>query len=321
MAAEPAAPRPRTAIGVDVGGTKIGCGVVDAGGRVHDREQVPTPTGGPATLAAIQSVVRALLGRNPDVAAVGVGAAGLVEWPGGLVRWAPHNGYRNLPLREVLAATTGLPVVVDNDANAAAWAESRLGAGHGADDLVLLTVGTGIGTGLVLDGRIYRGSSGLAAELGHTIVDVDGAPCSCGNAGCLETVASGSALGRYGREAAGADPDGAIAQLAGGPAAVTGMHVSLAAEAGDKVALSLFERLGFWLGVGVANAVTTFDPAIVVIGGGLSAAGELLLVPARTSTERFVHGRAQRRLPPLVTAGLGPAAGLVGAATIALEAS
>jgi glucokinase len=308
------------AIGIDVGGTKIGGGVVDAGGRVLDREQVPTPADGPGTLAAIRSVVATLLGRNPDVAALGVGAAGLVEWPAGRIRWAPHNAYRDLPLRDVLAAWTGLPVVVDNDANVAAWAEARHGAGHGADDLVLLTVGTGIGTGLVLDGRVYRGASGLAAELGHTIVDVDGPACPCGNVGCLEAVASGSALGRYGREAAAADPGGAIARLAGGPGAVTGLHVSRAAAAGDRVALGLFERLGFWLGVGVANAVTTFDPAVVVIGGGLSATGELLLGPARAGMERLTLGRAHRELPAVVTAALGPAAGLVGAATVALEA-
>ena len=313
-----AAPATATAIGVDVGGTKIGGGVVDASGRVLDREQVPTPVDGPGTLAAIQSVVAALLERNHGVEAVGVGAAGLVEWPGGRVRWAPHNAYRDLPLRDVLIEEFGLPVVVDNDANMAAWAEARLGAGHGADDLVLLTLGTGIGTGLILDGRVYRGADGLAAELGHTIVDVDGAPCPCGNVGCLEAMASGSALGRYGREAAEADPGGAIARLAGSPEAVTGMHVSLAAEAGDEVARALFDRLGFWLGVGVANAVTTFDPAVVVIGGGLIATGELMLAPARAVMARFTLGRAYRKLPPLVAAGLGPGAGMVGAALIAL---
>jgi len=318
MPSQPPAPRP-AAVGIDVGGTKILGGVVDADGAVLDSEQVPTPKDGQGTLAAIETLVAKLLARNQGVAAVGVGAAGLVEWPGGRIRWAPHNAYRDLPLREVLAAATRLPVVVDNDANAAAWAESRFGAGHGADDMVLLTVGTGIGTGLVLAGRVYRGAAGIGAELGHMIVDVDGARCPCGNVGCLEAMASGSALGRYGREAAAADPGGLIARLAGGAAEVTGLHVTRAAEAGDAVALGLFERLGSWLGVGVANALTIFDPAVVVVGGGLSAVGELLLAPTRANIGRWVHGRAYRELPPLVMASLGPAAGLVGAATIALE--
>ena len=318
MPSQPPASRP-AAVGIDVGGTKILGGVVDADGAVLDSEQVPTPGDGAGTLAAIETLVAKLLARNQGVVAVGVGAAGLVEWPGGRIRWAPHNAYRDLPLREVLAAATCLPVVVDNDANVAAWAESRFGAGHGADDMVLLTIGTGIGTGLVLAGHVYRGSAGIGAELGHMIVDVDGAPCPCGNVGCLEAMASGSTLGRLGREAAAADPGGRLAALAAAAATpVTGEIVFAAALEGDKAALGLFERVGHWLGVGIASLVTIFDPDLVVVGGGVAATGDLLLAPARASFQRYVHGRGHRDLPPVVPTRLGDDAGLVGAASLAL---
>ena len=218
--ASPVAPagkaEPR-AIGIDIGGTKIAAGVVAEDGRILHRVRVPTPPDDePATLAALHAVVDDLLARDPRVEAIGVGAAGLVERPGGNARWAPHNTYRRLELRRLLHERTGLPTSVDNDANAAAWAEARFGAGAVSDDLVLVNVGTGIGGGLVLDGRLYHGEHGFAGELGHLIVDPDGDRCACGNRGCLEAMASGSTLGRLGREAAAADPGGRLAALAGG---------------------------------------------------------------------------------------------------------
>ena len=291
------------AVGIDVGGTKIAAGVVAEDGTVLDRTRVPTPPDDEAaTLAALLAVVDELRAGNPEVEAIGLGAAGLVEWPGGHARWAPHNTYRRLELRRLLHERTGLPTTVDNDANAAAWAEARFGAGAGGGDLVLVTVGTGIGGGLVLGGRLYHGEHGFAGELGHLIVDPDGDLCACGNHGCLEAMASGSTLGRLGGEAA----------------AVTGEVVFGAATEGDKAALALFERIGHWLGVGIASLVTIFDPDLVVVGGGVAATGELLLAPARASFERYVHGRVHRDLPPVVPARLGPDAGFVGAATLAL---
>jgi glucokinase len=307
------------AIGVDIGGTKIAAGVVAEDGRILDRVRVPTPPDDePATLAALHWVVDELRARDPRVEAIGVGAAGLVERPGGNARWAPHNTYRRLELRRLLHERTGLPTSVDNDANAAAWAEARFGAGAVSDDLVLVNVGTGIGGGLVLDGRLYHGEHGFAGELGHLIVDPGGDRCACGNRGCLEAMASGSTLGRLGREAAAADPGGRLAALAGGPDLVTGETVFAAAAEGDKAALDLFERVGHWLGVGIASLVTIFDPDLVVVGGGVAATGELLLAPARASFERYVHARDHRDLPPVVPARLGADAGLVGAATLAL---
>jgi glucokinase len=310
------------AIGLDIGGTKIAAGVVAADGRVLHRTRVPTPPGDDeaGTVAAMVKVVEQLRARDPEVVAVGVGAAGLVEWPRGRIRWAPHNSYRRLELRRLLHEQTGLPTMVDNDANAAAWAEARFGAGAGCDDLVLVAIGTGIGGGLVLAGSVYRGSGGFGAEFGHMVVDPDGAACACGGRGCLEAMASGSALGRDGRAAAAADPAGRLATLAGGAERVTGETVFRAAQEGDPTARSLFERTGFWLGVGIASLVTIFDPDVVVVGGGLATTGELLLAPTRASLERYVFGRAHRDLPPVAPARLGSDAGLVGAATLALQA-
>ncbi|HEX2372377.1 MAG TPA: ROK family protein [Actinomycetota bacterium] len=308
------------AIGIDIGGTKIAGGVVTEAGQILDRTRVPTPPDEEAaTLAAVLAAVDELLARDPGVDAIGVGAAGLVEWPGGRARWAPNNSYRRLELRRLLHERTGLPTSVDNDGNAAAWAEARFGAGAGCDDLVLVTVGTGIGGGLVLDGRLYHGEHGFAGELGHLIVAPDGDRCACGNRGCLEAMASGSTLGRLGREAAAAHPGSrlvALADRAGG--LVTGEVVFAAASEGDKLALALFERVGHWLGVGIASLVTIFDPDLVVVGGGVAATGELLLGPARASFQRYVHGRGHRDLPPVVPTRLGGDAGLVGAATLAL---
>jgi glucokinase len=307
------------AIGVDIGGTKIAAGVVAEDGRILERVRVPTPPDDElATLAALHAVVDELRDRDPRVEAIGVGAAGLVERPGGNARWAPHNTYRRLELRRLLHERTGLPTSVDNDGNAAAWAEARFGAGAVSDDLVLVNVGTGIGGGLVLDGQLYHGEHGFAGELGHLIVDPGGDRCPCGNRGCLEAMAAGSTLGRLGREAAAADPGGRLAALAGGPDLVTGEVVFAAAAEGDKPALALFERVGHWLGVGIASLVTIFDPDLVVVGGGVAATGDLLLAPARASFERYVHARDHRDLPPVVPARLGADAGLVGAATLAL---
>ncbi len=206
------------AIGLDVGGTKVAAGVVTCQGEMLERVAQPTPRSGTGetTLRLTLQLVHDLRRRHPGVRAIGVGAAGMVDWPDGHVRWAPNNSYRDLPLRAILAAETGLPAVVDNDANAAAWAEACLGAGVGHRDLLVLTVGTGIGAGLILGGRLYPGATGIGGEAGHIIVDSSGPRCGCGSAGCLEVMGSGSALGRAGRDAALRDPDGMLAGLAGG---------------------------------------------------------------------------------------------------------
>ena len=312
------------AIGLDVGGTKIAAGVVSARGELIDRVARPTPPpgSGDSTLSLTLQLVDELRRRHPGVQVIGAGAAGMIDWPDGHIRWAPNNSYRDLPLRAILSAETGLPAVVDNDANAAAWAEACLGAGVGHRDLLVLTVGTGIGAGLILGGRLYRGATGIGGEAGHIIVDPGGTRCGCGSTGCLEAMGSGSALSRAGREAAGQDPEGTLARLAGGAADhVTGETVSEAARGGDATAVAIFARTGYWLGIGIASLVSLLDVELVAIGGGLSSTGELLLGPARSAFERFVFARGHRTLPPIVPARLGAEAGIVGAALLALDST
>ncbi|MFJ8310746.1 MULTISPECIES: ROK family protein [unclassified Streptomyces] len=313
--------RPARSIGLDVGGTKIAAGVVDAKGQVLERvPQLPCPADDPeAVLRTAARLIDGLRDRHPGVVALGVGAAGLVSWPEGRIRTAPNSAYRDLPFRQLLEDSTGLPTVVDNDANAACWAEYRMG--NSAPYMAFVTVGTGVGGGLVLDDRLFRGRTGIGTELGHMIVDPRGDQrCGCGTIGCLEPLASGPALGRYGSAAAAADPGGLLATLAGGPSRVTGETVSAAARAGDPTARAQLARLGRWLGIGIATLVNLFDVELVVIGGGVADAGDALLAPTRRSFERYVTARSHRQLPPIRPSLLGPGAGWIGAALLALDA-
>lgn len=310
----------RSAVGIDVGGTKIAAGVVTADGRILHATSVPTPQRQDHFVQRILSIVTDLRSHHPEVTAVGVGAAGMVDWPSGHIRWAPNNSYQDLPLRQLLTEGSGLPAVVENDANAAAWAEATIGAGTGLSNVIALTIGTGIGAGIILNGELQRGENGIAGEAGHIIINPDGGhQCGCGATGCLEAMASGTALGRAGRQAAAADPDGLLAKLAGTADKVTGETVHEAALKGDPVAGKLFDQLGHWLGIGIASLVNLFDPQLVILSGGLVTTGDLLLQPARASFERFVFARAHRKLPPLALAQLGTDAGLIGAALLALH--
>jgi glucokinase len=278
----------------------------------------PTPEESDAE--AVTAVLLAMIDRfraGHEVVAIGVGAAGIVEWPAGRMLWAPNNAYRDWPVREQLEKATGLPVTVDNDANVAALAEARLGDPY--PNMVLVTVGTGIGGGLVMDGRIYRGPTGLGAELGHIILNPDGPRCGCGNHGCFEAYASGTALARMGRDAAADDPDGLIARLGAEEGEVTGHTVVKAVERGDETAEALFARLGRWLGVGIASLANIFEVDAVVVGGGLVATGELLLAPARATAREFAYAPAARGVAPIVPATFGGDAGKIGAALLALE--
>jgi glucokinase len=308
----------RPAIGLDVGGTKIAGAVVDATGNVLAEIVEPTPEESDA--AAVTAVLLEMierLRRDHDVAAVGVGAAGIVEWPAGKMLWAPNNAYRDWPVREQLEKATGLPVVVDNDANVAALAEARLGEPY--PDMVLVTVGTGIGGGLVMNGDIYRGRTGLAAELGHIILNPDGPRCGCGNHGCFEAYASGTALTRMGRDAAADDPDGLIARLGAATGEITGQTVTTAARQGDPTATALFARLGRWLGVGIASLANIFEVDAVVVGGGLVETGEMLLAPARAAAREFAYAPTARGIAPVLPATFGGDAGKIGAALLALD--
>jgi glucokinase len=310
----------RTAIGLDVGGTKIGAAVVTDRGRILESQQVPTPPQADAdtTVSVLTGLVRRLVAQHPAVEAIGAGAPGMVRWPDGYIRWAPNNAYRHLALKDRLATATGLPVAVDNDANAAAWAETCFGRGRGHRNVVALTVGTGIGGGVIINGELYRGCTGFGAEVGHNLVNPSGGHrCGCGAIGCLEAEASGTALQRMGREVAAREPAGTIARLADG-GDITGEIIFRAVNEGDPAARDLFERLGWWLGVGVASLVNIFEPEIVIIGGGLAATGDALLAPTRASYRQSAFARDLRELPPVAPAALGPEAGVVGAAALAL---
>ena len=307
-------------IGVDVGGTKIAAGVVDEQGKIIEKLRRATPSGSPAhTEQVIAEVVTDLLGRH-QVRAVGLGAAGFIDRTRANVRFAPNLAWRDEPLRARVEDLIGLPVVVENDANASAWAEVRFGAARGHAHVVFLSIGTGIGCGIVLDGRLYRGRWGMAGEPGHYRVIPDGRLCGCGNRGCWEQYASGSALVAEARDFARRTPGGAVRllQLGGGHAeGISGSHITQAAREGDPGALRCFTTVGTWLGQGLADLAAILDPGCFVIGGGVSEAGELLIGPARAAFEKGLTGGIYRERAPVKLAELGAEAGIVGAAELA----
>jgi glucokinase len=308
------------AIGVDIGGTKVAAGVVDENGAVIDSVRRPTPSRHvDETERVIAEAVRELRERY-DVVAVGIGAAGWIAEDRATVLFSPHLAWRNEPLRDALSERVGVPVVVENDANAAAWAEYRYGVGKDAKVLVCVTRGTGIGGGLVVGGVLYRGASGVGCEYGHMAVVPSGRRCACGNRGCWEMYASGTALARDAVELAEVSPVAAhrLLELAGGdPAAMTGQLVTEAAREGDPAAVEIYTAMGVWLGRGLANLAAVIDPTMFVIGGGVSQAGDLLIRPARDAFRSALPGRGFRPEARVELASLGPEAGLIGAADLA----
>lgn len=307
-------------IGVDVGGTKVAAGVVDEDGRVLARTRRPTPGTSPKhvedTIAAVVTDLR----TEHDVVAVGVGAAGFIDADRARVLFAPNLAWRDEPLRDEVAKRIGLPVVVENDANCAAWAEQRFGAGRGEPDLVAVTVGTGIGGGVVRDGELYRGRFGVAGEFGHMQVVKDGRRCGCGQKGCWEQYCSGRALLHEAREIADVQPvrGARLLELGDGvPEGIEAPEVTLAAQEGDPAALACFEEVGYWLGQGLADLASLLDPGVFVVGGGVADAGELLLGPARRVFASRLPGGAHRPHADVRAALLGNEAGLVGAADLA----
>jgi glucokinase len=307
------------AIGVDIGGSKVAAGVVDDDGGVIDFERRETPGDDvEQTESVIVEVVNVLAARH-EVHAVGVGAAGWIAADHATVLYAPHLAWRNEPLRAALADRIPLPLVIENDANAAAWAEYRFGAAQGQKVVVCITLGTGIGGGLIIDGSVYRGAFGVACEYGHMTLVPDGRRCACGNRGCWEMYASGRALARDAKELAADSPVAAAGMiaLAGSVEALSGPVVTAAAQAGDAAALSICTTMGRWLGRGLASLAAALDPSVFVIGGGVSAAGEILLRPAREEFEHTLTGRGFRPAAAVTLAALGPEAGLVGAADLA----
>jgi glucokinase len=307
-------------IGVDVGGTKINAGVVDERGSILARSRLPTPGTDPQRVEEAIAALVAELRAGHEVTAVGIGAAGFVDADRARVIFAPNLSWRDEPLRDEVAARIGLPVVVENDANAAAWAEYRFGAGQGVSHLVVVTVGTGIGGGIVLGGQLYRGAGGVGAEIGHLQVVKDGRRCGCGQRGCWEQYCSGRALLHEAREIADVDPVYGARLLAlgdGEPEGIEAREVTLAAQEGDPAALACFAEVGSWLGQGLADLAAVLDPQVLVVGGGVADAGDLLLEPARRAFAEVLTAGRYRPHPEIRAARLGNDAGMVGAADLA----
>jgi glucokinase len=310
----------QVAIGADLGGTKLLVGAVDSEQRILHRGQEPSHgRTGEEVVAMLETEVLEALDACPDAVAVGLGIPATIDRRRGVAVNAVNLPLADVPVRDLMRQKLPLPVYIDNDANCAALAEHLHGAGAGTTNMILLTIGTGIGGGMILDGQLYRGSSGAGAELGHVVIDMDGPRCqgSCPNHGCVEALASGTALGREGRAAAAREPDSALGRLAGAGEEITGRAVTAAAIAGDAVAVEVVALIGGRLGVALASFANIFDPDVIVIGGGVGAAGELLLEPAREQVR-------SRALPPMnevpvVAAELGADAGMIGAAAMALS--
>ena len=309
------------AVGIDIGGTKVAGGLVTPEGEVvaWARRDTPHRSTSPAVVEdTIVGVVDELLAVAPtDVVAVGIGAAGFVSADRSTVVFAPHLSWRDEPLRDKLRSRVPLPVWVDNDANAALWAEWRFGAAQGQNNVLMVNLGTGIGGALLIDGHVLRGAFGIAGEFGHMQVVPGGQRCECGNKGCWEQYASGNVLVREARSLMLARSPLAtdlLARAGGDAMALTGPMITQAARDGDPTATELFTEIGHWLGVGIANLAAALDPGLFVIGGGVSAAGDLLLEPARTTFHRTLTGRGYRPIAQVVAAALGNEAGLIGAA-------
>jgi glucokinase len=312
----------RAAIGADLGGTKMAVGVVDEQQRVlHHETGITLGRDLDDLLDALEVELRRGQAACPEAEAIGLGIPCTIDRARGLAISAVNLPLIDVPIRELIAERVGLPTFIDNDANVAALAEHRFGAAKDATNAVMLTIGTGIGGGLILDGQVYRGSTGAGAELGHVVIDAEGPPCqgNCPNRGCVEVLASGTALALEGQRVAAANPDSALGRLAAEGAVIDGRAVTVAALAGDAAAVEAATTIGRRLGVALASFANVFEPDVIAIGGGVAALGELLLAPAREEM-------AARALPPMnttsvVLAALGPEAGMIGAATMALEES
>ncbi|MHB8296435.1 MAG: ROK family protein [Acidimicrobiales bacterium] len=327
-----------SSIGIDLGGTKVLGVLLGADGRALAEARMATPGGPVALIDAVSALACQLrdaqlrdglgttvVGEDGQLAGLGVGVPGLVG-SGGVLRFAANlPGVRDLDVatlarRDLGAGWDGVPLRVDNDANCAGWGERAYGAAKGSDNALVVTIGTGIGGGVVTEGRLLSGANGFGGELGHMVIDPHGPPCPCGKQGCWERLASGSGLGRLGREAALGGRAPAVVELAGGdPEAVRGEHVTAAASSGDAAAKVVMADYAWWVALGLTNLAAAFDPEVIVIGGGLAEAGPVLFDPLRDAFKSLLYAGSHRPEVPIVPATLGERAGAIGAAVLARE--
>jgi glucokinase len=307
----------RETIGVDLGGTKMLIGVLSGTERLYEQREASQGQTEDELVELLLREIEEAREARPDVAAIGLGIPATIDHDTGVAVAAVNLPLSDLPIREIVSERTGLPVYVDNDGNVAALAEYLYGAAKGMPHIVMLTVGTGIGGGLILGGEIYRGSTGAGAELGHVVIQVDGPPCqgNCPNHGCVEALASGTALGREGRAAAESTADSALGRALAEGREIDGRVITEAALAGDETAIGVFELIGSRLGVACSSFANIFQPNAIVVGGGVIAAGDLLLDPARREVRERALDPMNRT--PILEATLGNDAGMIGAAALA----
>ena len=310
----------RSIVGVDLGGTKLAVGLVDDTLGILNRTIGPVATGSPE--ACLDNLYRRLDEATAEygpVDAIGIGTASMVDFRGGRIVLSTNLPLRDVPLRDLLSERYGVPVVVDNDANVACLAEFRYGAGTGTSEMIMLTLGTGIGGGIVTNGHLYRGASGAAGEIGHMIIDFDGPPCqgACPNHGCLEVYASGRAMSQAARDAARAAPESGLGRALAAGQKIDGPLLSTLGLSGDPGAVAILGGIGEKLGLGIASLVNIFNPELVVVGGGAAQAADILLGAARrVVAERALQpNRDQVRIVP---AQHGVDAGVLGAAALAI---
>jgi glucokinase len=306
-------------VGIDIGGTKIAGGVVDESGAIVEKLRVDTPTDTSALANAVVAMARELVSRH-EVRAVGVAAAGFISKDQSTVIHAPNIDWHDEPLRDRIQSRLSVPVTIENDANAAGWAEYRFGAGRGYTDVVMLTLGTGVGGAVVLDGALYRGGHGIAAELGHTRFIRDGHPCGCGQNGCLEQYASGRALQREANDIAdhsSGDLGAALLEVRAERGTIPGPAIADLVLAGDPGAVEALRRVATALGEACGGFQAVLDPEVFIIGGGVAQLGEELLAPVRLAYETSLPGYGERPIAEFAIAQLVNDAGVIGVADLA----
>lgn len=310
-------------IALDIGGTKIAAAIVDVEGHILSTIRHETPQGAAGDIIdAINGLIDKLMESALEIgelAGIGLAVAGTIDYKQGVVVQSPNLPFSNLRIKSIVESKFGLPVFVDNDGNLAALGEKYYGVAREAQNIIGLTLGTGIGAGIIIDGCLYRGATGSAAEIGHMVIQATGPQCTCGSYGCFEEMASGRALLRAAKERIKNDKESLVLKLSGGRIEdITGPMITKAAQKGDRMAIDSFNEVGFWLGIGINNIINIFNPELVVLGGGMAEAGDLVLKPAReVVAERTLHPNKEDA--EIVLADLGNQAGILGAAALVFD--